>query len=153
MPKPISPVDLDFLVEDSGIPLVLVKPETVRLNQMEADVFAGFIESLVGFIQIPDDQHGRLFTHCNFSQIGFEAKDKKSYLPVFIFEKNEAFFDSEIYNDHAFATKPWVVLYHGRDNCSYGRRFKSKFEATRFSEKGFVNGFSNVAGKLEFYNS
>lgn len=153
MAKPISPVDLEFLVEDSKIPKNLVAASSVKLDPMEADVFAGFLDDMVGFIQIPDRTHGRLFKHCSFSTIGFSGKDGLNYLPVFVFQCDTAIFDSDIYKNVNFQELPWVVLYHGRDNHSYGRRFKTEFEANRFVKNGYVNGFSNVHGKLEFYNS
>lgn len=153
MAKPISPVDLDFLVTDLKIPQSLVPASLVKLNPMEADVFAGFLDNLVGYIQIPDESHGRLFKHCQFSTISFVAKDGLSYLPVFVFHCDDAIFDSDIYKNIDMQAIPWVVLYHGRDNHSYGRRFKTEFEANRFVKNGYVNGFDNVHGKLEFYNS
>lgn len=153
MAKPISPVDIEFLVEDSKIPKTLVAASSVKLNSMEAAVFAGFLDNLVGFIQIPDQTHGRLFKHCSFSTIGFTGKDGLSYIPVFVFQSVTAIFDSDIYKNVNFQELPWVVLYHGCDNHSYGRRFKTEFEANRFVKNGYVNGFSNVHGKLEFYNS
>lgn len=153
MAKQISPVDLEFLVEDSNIQKTLVPTSAVKLNPMEADVFAGFNDELVGYIQIPDESHGRLFKHCKLSSIGFVAKDGLSYVPVFVFLCNTAIFDSDIYKNVNYQEMPWVVLYHGRDNCSYGCRFASEFEANRFVKNGFVNGFFHVHGKLEFYNS
>lgn len=153
MAKPISPVDLEFLVEDSKIQKALVPASAVKLNPMEADVFAGWLDDLVGYIQIPDESHGRLFKHCELSSIGFVAKDGLSYVPVCVFTSDTAVFDSEIFCGKSFDGLPWVVLYHGRDNCSYGRRFVSEFDANRFVKNGFVNGFFNVHGKLEFYNS
>lgn len=153
MAKPISPVDLEFLVEDSKIPKTLVSASSVKLDPMEADVFAGFLDDLVGFIQIPDQSHGRLFKHCLFSTIGFSGKNGLNYLPVFVFQCDTAIFDSDIYKNIDMKATPWVVLYHGRDNHSYGRRFKTEFEANRFVKNGYVNGFDNVHGKLEFYNS
>lgn len=153
MAKPISPVDLEFLVDDSKIPKTLVAASSVKLKPMEADVFAGFLDDLVGYIQIPDESHGRLFKHCELSSIGFVAKDGLSYVPVFVFLCDTAIFDSDIYKNVNYREMPWVVLYHGIDNCSYGRRFASEFDANRFVKNGFVNGFFNVHGKLEFYNS
>lgn len=153
MAKPISPVDLEFLVEDSKIQKALVPASAVKLNPMEADVFGGFLDNLVGFVQIPDESHGRLFKHCQFSSIGFVAKNGLSYVPVFVFLCDTAIFDSDIYKNVNFQETPWVVLYHGRDNHSYGRRFTSEFDANRFVKNGFVNGFFHVHGKLEFYNS
>lgn len=153
MSKPIHPVDLDFLITDSKIPLSLISEKDVSLNPMEADVFGGFQKDLIGFNEIPSEKHGRLFTHCLFSNIGFVAKNGLSYIPVFVFEEEGTIFDSEIFQAKNYEGHKWVVLYHGRDNHSYGRRFRSEFEAMKFVSNGFKNGFENVTGKLEFYNS
>jgi hypothetical protein len=153
MPKPIAPVDLEFLITDSKIPLTLVPADRVKLNPMEADVFKGFEKHLVGFNQIPSKDNGRLFTHCLFSQIGFDSKDGLGYIPVFVFEEEGTIFDSEIFMAKSYEGHKWVVLYHGLGNHSYGRRFRSEFDAMKFVKNGFKNGFQNVTGKLEFYNS
>lgn len=153
MAKQISPIDLEFLVSDCNIPLTLIPADKVKLDPMEADVFSGFLKDLIGFNQVPDKQHGRLEKDCQLSSIGFVAKDGLSYVPVFLFLCETAIFDSDIYKNVNYQETPWVVLYHGNDNHSYGRRFKNEFEANRFVTNGFVNGFFHVHGKLEFYNS
>jgi hypothetical protein len=153
MAKPISPVDFEILVKDSKIPLTLISVDNVKLDPMDADVFAGFKNHIVGFNQVPAKEHGRLFTHCKLSNIGFVAKNGLSYVPVFMFVHENELFDSELYSEKSCDGLPIVVLYHGVDNASYGRRFKSEFEANSFIKNGFKNGFDNISGKLEFYNS
>lgn len=153
MAKAIAPVDLEFLVTDSKIPLTPIPAQHIKLNPMEAAVFEGFEPFLAGFSQVPAKEHGRLHTHCILSCISFTAQDGLSYVPIFVFERTERFFDSEIYQGKSFEGLNWIALYHGNDNCSYGRRFRSEFDALRFVKKGFVNGFENVSGKLDFYNS
>lgn len=151
--KCISPVDLDFLVSDSNIPLSLFTSDLIKVPAVNSSVYSGFVNDLKGFIRIPEKTDGRLFDHCKFSHIGFTARDGKPYLPVFIFREEGTFFDSEIFNAKPYEGLFWIVLYHGQDNISYGKRFRSEFEAKRFVDNGFVNGFENVSGKLEFYNS
>lgn len=153
MSKPIHPVDIDFLLNASKIRLGIVPADSVKLDPMSADVFAGFNDDLIGFIQVPSEKDGRLYKHCELSRISFNAKDGLFYVPVFVFEYKDAVFDSEIFCNKSFEGLDWVVLYHGHDNCSYGRRFKSKFDAMNFTQKGCLNGFQNLIGKLDFYNS
>lgn len=153
MAKAIAPVDLEFLVADSKIPLNPIPAQHVKINPMESAVFGGLEPFMVGFAQVPSKEHGRLNTHCVLSNISFTAQDGLSYVPVFVFERNDRFFDPEIYQGKSFEGLSWIALYHGNDNCSYGRRFRSEFDALRFVKKGFVNGFENVSGKLDFYNS
>jgi len=153
MTKPISPVDLEFLAADSNISLDLIPVDKVKIDRMSADVFSGFNQHLIGFNQVPSEDHGRLHTHCHLSNIGFLAKDGLSYVPVFKFLQEDAIFDSDIYDNKPYQQTPWVVLYHGHDNCSYGMRFKNEFDADRFVKRGYLNGFFNVYGKLKFYNS
>ena len=153
MPKPISPFDLDLLISDSKIPLELISVNDVKLNPMDASVYSGFNEHLIGFNQVPVKEHGRLFTHCLFSNIGFVAHNGLSYVPVFLLHTEDTFFDKEVFYAKPYPGLRWIVLYHGQDNCSYGRRFRSESEAREFVNHGFKNGFESFSGKLDFYNS
>lgn len=112
-----------------------------KYNQDDNFISNGF----VGFIQLSDDNI--LKQYCSFESIAFRGSDNKSYVPTYIFERNEPFFD---HNEDDSKEKPIVVFFHGTDNGSYGERFKTMQEAQDFVSNGFLCGFKR---KLRFYNS
>lgn len=72
--------------------------------------------------------------------------EKSEFVPVYVFEKNEKFFDSA---DNDYEEKPWIAFFLGNDNSSYGERFKTYEEAMEFVNEGFMCGYK----QLRFYNS
>lgn len=147
--KMISQNDLDAIVKQMPTPTDLIKE--VKLNKIgkwmeDYNKETGTIsKGFIGFIQLTENTILKQF--CPLSQICFTGEDNKPYIPVYLLEEKGKFFDS---NDDDSAEKPFIIFFHGTDNCSYGERFETFEEANKFISKGFACSLNK---KLRFFNS
>lgn len=137
------------LLKENGISLNPNKDISIFDKSYE-DYFTFEGAVFVGTIELPTKKENELYKKCiDFVSISIESKDKKSYIPVFIMENKNIFFE----NDKEYNVKPWVVLYLGIDNVSYGKRFGNKKEAMDFVNKGCLASIEDFGYKLKTYNS
>lgn len=146
--KHITNEDLDSLAKHSGIPLELCDNSVAELKDWGSDFENTFDGGFVGYIEVPNsEQHQILSNYCQFSFIAFRNEQKKTYVPVFIINRNDKFFDAD--TDENIKGLDWIVLFLGTDNCSFGERFINKVDAKEFVKNGFKCGMKKLRG----YNS
>ncbi|MBX9839503.1 MAG: hypothetical protein K2X69_14455 [Silvanigrellaceae bacterium] len=141
--KLIAKEDIQKICNNSQYNKNLLTPEEIGLNLKDFKHDNCWTNNFIGFIQIPDDVIVQQYNSLNFIAL---HQDNKLFVPVYVFEHKEEFFDS---TDNDSFEKPWVVVFHGTDNSSSGQRFKTEKEAYEFVSEGFGCGFNS----LRFYNS
>lgn len=104
--------------------------------------------SFVGFIQIPNEKYTLIYNNNTLSHIAAQNDDGDLFVAVHLFKAEREFFDPE--SDENFTEKPYVVLFYGTDNSSYGKRFVTKEEALQFIKLGYLAGIDQ---NLDYYNS
>jgi len=104
--------------------------------------------SFVGFIQIPNEKYTLIYNNNTLSHIAAQNDDGELFVAVHLFKAEREFFDPE--SEENFIEKPYIVLFYGTDNSSYGKRFVTKEEALQFIKLGYLAGIDQ---NLDYYNS
>lgn len=150
--KLITQEDISDLSRSCGISKGCVHSPLEFNNEYAQDIDS-WHEGFEGFIELPNKQeHSILYSYNKLSHITQETVDKRLYIPVFVNETRRAFFDDPHETAELIDAKPWVVLFLGNDNCSYGYRFETKDKAMNYLKAGFEVGLPTHP-KLYFYNS
>lgn len=147
--KMISQNDIDQIAKSINTPTNLVHDVQInehgewihQYNKEKGKINSGFI----GFIELTKNTILKSF--CPLTHICFTDINNTPFIPVYLFKEEKTFFDSA---DSDSEEKPFIVFFHGTDNCSYGERFTTIEEAEKFISKGFACALNK---KLRFFNS
>ena len=166
----VSEQDIVELSESSKI---VIQPQTGDEAGIDADKqkyqesFRKDAGEFLGYIEVPNEkEHSILHNYSQFCAMSAAGKEGKMYVSVYLFDgranpldKDDCgfFFDSgdggdDMSTDAINALNedmPWIVMFYGTDNMSYGQRFKDIEDARKFAGLGFKAGFE----KLRYYNS
>jgi hypothetical protein len=170
----IAQSDIEDLSNNSNIPLIPNSGEDVGVEKYMQEYQSGFKSSnqtteFLGYIEVPNaKEHAVLHNFNTLSLIAAQSTTGKYYVPVFLFDGRVGYAEHEAdeeYEGYFFDggegvygkvdikklnnEKPYIVMYLGTDNASYGQRFETIEKAKAFIALGFKAGFKD----LLFYNS
>ncbi len=151
--KPITQKDIDSISNQYNDMLSFFGNEEIQFQdhckwivEYNNDRNDQLINGFLGFIEIPNNTI--LNNYNQLQNITFTSLSGRNFVPVYLFHSEQFHFDDK---DEEFNDKKWIVFYHGTDNASYGKRFKTKEEAEKFADLGFKAGL--YPNKLNFFNS